>query len=381
MLLEVKTGILTEENRPTKATDCSKLEETEGIEKLEYVTNPIGETENSKLAIITYQNYSFKVDDDFKIIGEDENLEELAELQEFKKYIAQTITDLGVKTSYKETSDQYINNLKVLADKNYKEGTESDIVLLKSNLNSRYVQTISLANIEGYENFEEEDFIIACKDMQWIAQSDGTDIKEITKSYNKTTGVLELGIMRGVGGKWTLWNTYDLYAIKRKVQETNSNKAYDNKKESLTEFKLKLVKAIEEYGIKGQEIPIEEKTKEQISEDIRKLIRKKFDDGVATYMVLIKENLISRYSQTVSVNNIEGYSDLTLEDFLIVDKNIEFVVLLEGADTSPRTKNYDQNTGTLEFGMQKVVAYRYTFYNTYNVYLLKKEVINLEEYV
>lgn len=217
--------------------------------------------------------------------------------------------------------------------------------------------------------------------MQWIAQSDGTDIKEITKSYNKTTGVLELGIMRGVGGKWTLWNTYDLYAIKRKVQETNSNKAYDNKKESLTEFKLKLVKAIEEYGIKGQEIPIEEKTKEQISEDIRKLIRKKFDDGVATYMVLIKENLISRYSQTVSVNNIEGYSDLTLEDFLIVDKNIEFVVLLEGTDTSPRTKNYDQNTGTLEFGMQKVVAYRYTFYNTYNVYLLKKEVINLEEYV
>ncbi len=385
MLLEVKAEVLSEENRNTKATDCNKLEGRQDIEKIEFVTNPLGESEDSKLALITYQNYNFKVNDDFIIVVEDENLEEPTELQEFKQYIAQTITNLNVKTSYKDTSDQYINNLKALADKNYKEGTESDIVLLKSNLSSRYKQTISLANIEGYENFEEEDFIIVNKDVKWERHldGDGTDIRTIDKNYNKSTGILELGIMRGCGGSWTLWNTYDLYAIKRKSQVMNINKISNDRKETLEEFKLKLVRAIEEYGVKSEEeIPIEEKTKEQISDDIKKLARKKFDDGVATYMVLIKENLISRYNQTVSVtNDIEEYNNLTINDFLIVDKNIDWIIALEGSDTSPMTKNYDQNTGTLEFGMQKVVAYRYTFYNTYNVYWLKKVAINLEEYV
>lgn len=382
MLLEIKTRIITEEKRNTKVSDCDELQGRDSITKIEYITDE----QNNQHAQITYKKYIFTIDDDLKIIDqnndkEDENQEDDEDLQEYKKEIAQTITNLGVKTSYTQTSEDYINNIKLLADKNYNEGKESDIVCLKTNLESRYVQTISLSHIEGYENFDVEDFIIVNKNMTWAHTYEAGDILYMSKTYNKQTGNLTLGQQKvaSIHNRWTYWNTFDLYAIKRNIQEvTGSN--VGNKKENLQEFKNRLSKAIQEYGIENdEESSILEKTPEEISEYIKKIARKKFEEGVATYKILIQADLSSRSNQTVSVSNvIENYNTLTIDDFLIVNTGRLWTSQNDGQDISVMTKTYNSDIGTLEFGMQKGYTYIYTQWNTYDVYLLKKQVINLE---
>lgn len=345
----------------------------------------VQEEEEAKYAIIIYKGYEFKIDKELIIDSEKQSIEEdNTELKEYKEKIAETLTTLGIKTSYIQTSDNYINNIKILADKNLKEGKESDIVLIKSNLNSRYIQTLSLANIEDYENFDEEDFIIVNKNMVYANYSDAEDISAITKSYNKQTGELILGKQKNFASKfsWTFWNNYDLYAIKRKNEIIDKSNSTNNKKETLMEFKYKIAKTLEEYGIENdEESPIIDKSKEEISEYIKAIARKKFNEGVSTFMVLIKDDLSSRDTQTVLVTNLEGYTNLTIDDFLIVNKNMLWIGTNDREDITTMSKSYEQNTGTLSFGKQKSYSDIFTFYNSYKVYFLKKKVINLEEYV
>ena len=230
MLLEIKTQVMTEEKRKTVITDCNKLDGKHDVKKIEYISEQIAQTqiieiENPKYALITYRGYVFKVDENLNIMNEESGYQYDEETLEYKKQIAKTLTELGVKTTYTQSSDDYIKNIEVLANKNYEEGRDSDIVSLKSDLNSRYVQTISLSNIEGYENFEEEDYIIVNKNMLWANQNDWEDCSVMSKSYDKQTGTLTLGKQKSYAGKnkWTFWNTYDLYAIKRKIYKVNTN--------------------------------------------------------------------------------------------------------------------------------------------------------------
>lgn len=316
--------------------------------------------------------------------GDDTGDEEIdEEFLKYKKKIAQTITELGIPTSYTQKADEYIEHIKILADKNYEEGKESDIVLLKSDLNSRYVQTISLANIEGYENFDAEDFIIVNKNMLCSNRNDGESISTMSKTYDKQTGTLTLGKQKSFASKykWTFWNTYDLYAIKRKPQQVNINNTSNNGKEDLQEFKDKLAQTIEKYGIENEEGNlIVDKTEEEVSEYIKRIAKNKFEEGVATYKVLIQAELSSRYNQQVSLSNIEDYQNLTMDDFLIVNKNITWTEQNDRVEISTMSKSYNPSTGTLDFGVQKSYSDVWTFWNIYDVYLLKKEVINLEEY-
>lgn len=383
MLLEIKTRVLTEETRDTVVTDCNELNgKDEEITKIEYRSSETINVENPKYALVTYKGYVFKIDDNLNIIEEknDEDYDE--ELLNYKKVIAQTLTDLGVETSYKQSVNDYINNIKILTNKNYEEGKESDIVLLKTDLNSRYVQELSLANIEGYENFDEDDFIIGNKNILWIHQNDWEDISNMSKSYNKQTGTLTLGKQKAYASKnsWTFCNTYDLYATKRKVKKVTTSNLTTNTKENLDDFKNKLIKVlVEQYGIENnEENPLVEKTEEEISEYIKKIAKKKYKEGIATYMVLIQADLSTRYSQTVQVTGIEGYENLTIDDFLIVNKNLDWTSTNDGQEISVMTKSYNPSTGTLEFGIQKSYSHIYTFWNNYDVYLLKKQVINLE---
>lgn len=301
------------------------------------------------------------------------------ETQEYKKQIAQTLTELGVKTEVTQSADTYVEHLKILADKNYEEGKESDIVLLKSNLSSRYEQTLSLENVEGYENFDAEDFMIVTQNMLWGHPFDGEDILSVTKNYDKKNGRLVLGKQKTVGSTWTFWNTYDLYAIKRKPKEVNLNDAQNNKRETLEVFKEKLAQVMEEYGIENEEENlIVDKTAEEISEFIRKIARNKFEEGVATYKILIQENLASRYNQTVLVNDIENYQNLTLDDFFIVSKNMTWEDVNDHQEVSVMSKAYHQEIGTLEFGMQVSNTSIWTIWNTYDVFLLKKKIVNID---
>ena len=139
MLLEIKTRVITEEKRNTIITDCNELSGKEELTKIEYINSEIASTEiinieNPKYALVTYREYIFRVDDKLNIIEEDEIYDE--ETLKYKKVIAQTLTDLGVETSYKQPAKDYINNIKILEEKNYEEGKESDIVLLKTDLKS-----------------------------------------------------------------------------------------------------------------------------------------------------------------------------------------------------------------------------------------------------
>lgn len=379
MLLDVKMKVATEEGRQTVVTDCDKINDKEGVSQIEYI-NGIGD--KPKYAVIIYNGYEFKVDDDLKILQESDILEE--ESQEYKKQIAQTLTDLGVKTDVTQSADTYGEHLKILADKNYEEGKESDIVLLKSNLNSRYEQTVSLANVEGHPNFDAEDFIIVTKDMSLAHTCDWEDWSTVTKSYDKKSGTLILGKQKAYASKnsWTFWNTYDLYAIKRKPQEVKLNDESNNRRETLEAFKEKLAQVMQEYGIQNEEGNlIVDKTAEEISVYIRRIARNKFEEGVATYKILIQENLASLYNQTVSVNHIENYQNLTLNDFFIVSKNMSWAQYNDHREVYVMSKVYNQEAGTLEFGIQMAYSHVWTIWNTYDVFWLKKKIINLEENV
>lgn len=377
---------MTEESRETRITDCNELDgKDDEITKIEYISSEIAYTEiinieNPEYALVTYKGYIFKIDDKLNIIEEEEIYDE--ETLKYKKVIAQALTDLGVETSYKQPAKDYINNIKILEEKSYKEGKESDIVLLKTNLSSRYVQTVQLDKIDGFENFDEDDFIIGNRNMQIVNRYDGEEYFHITKSYNKQTGALTLGKQKDKVKKnsWSFWNNYDLYATKRKLERISTYNSTTNKKEILDDFKIKLTKALkEQYGIEeDKDNPLVEKTEEEISEYIKEIAKKKYKEGIATYIVLIQGDLSSRYNQTVSVTDIEGHENLTLDDFLIVNKCMNEVHVSDGEDILNMTKNYNADTGMLEFGKQKAFSADWTIYNTYDVYLLKKDVINLE---
>ncbi len=403
MLQEIKIRILTEEKRETIITDCNELSGRQDVTTIEYIsektaTTDIIQVDNPKYVLVTYRKYIFKIDDKLRIIDEynnknddqngdnnEENDESKIELEKYKKEIAQTITNLGVKTLDTQTANEYINNIKILADKNYQEGKESNIVLIKSDLNSRYTQTFSLTNIEGYENFDAEDFITVNKNMVCTNYNDREESCTIEKFYDKQSGTLTLGKQKSFVSKtsWTFWNTYDLYAIKRTVQDVNQNNVTTNssasKKENLNDFKYKLSKALEDYGIENdEENPLIDKTAEEISEYIKKIARNKFEEGISTYMILIQADLSTRYDQTVTVDNIEGYNNLTMNDFLIVNKTLSYTSTCDGEEVYTMSKTYNSTTGTLEFGKQKSYAQSWTFWNTYSLYWLKKEIINLE---
>ncbi len=390
MLLEIKTRVLTEEKRDTLVTDCNELDgKDEEITKIEYksseiVSVEIINVENPQYALVTYRGYIFKIDDNLNIIEEknEEGYDE--ELLNYKKVIAKTLTDLGVETSYKQPVKDYINNIKILADKNYEEGKESDIVLLKSDLSSKYVQELSLSNIEEYENFDEDDFIIVNKNMAYEYENDHEYITNITKTYNKQNGTLTLGKQKDNAGGYVMFNIYNLYATKRKIRKIVTKQDIStNTNENLDEFKNKLIKFLEdEYKIENnEENLLLEKTGEEISEYIRNIAKKKYKEGISEYMVLIQADLSTRYDQTVSVSNIENYKNLVLSDFLIVNKSIAYEKVNDREDILTMSQSYDANTGTLQFGKQKSFASTYTFWNICDVYLLKKQLINLEELI
>lgn len=94
-------------------------------------------------------------------------------------------------------------------------------------------------------------------------------------------------------------------------------------------------------------------------------------------LTLIESNLSSRYEQNVTVTNIANYQNLTVDNFIIVNKSLAYANVSDEEDILEMSKSYAKNTGELTLGKQKsysnvakISGMSYTFYNIYDVYLL-----------
>ena len=144
----------------------------------------------------------------------------------------------------------------------------------------------------------------------------------------------------------------------------------------LNEFKQQLGNAI------GVENAID-KSAEEMANEIRQFARKKFEEGVSTYFVLLQGSLNSRYAQSVSATNMEQYENATLNQFLITITAFSYVEGSDGENIVTMSKSYNNSNGILSLGKQKSYTNdsgsRWTFFNIYNVYFLKKPVKTLDD--
>lgn len=310
---------------------------------------------------------------------------ENTELKEFKTAIAQTITNLGVPTDADQPVSKYITNIEKVGNQNYTEGVNSDLVIVGTGYSSRYDQSASVASVDSHELAVADDFIAVNRQMTYTSGNDGHNILSMAKNYDPSTGTITLGRLKSYNSHWTFWNIYDLYMIKRNPQLAVQAYAEEVEEETppenieLNEFKNKLAEALNSYGFEN----VAEKSTEEISQIIQQFARNKFKEGVSTYMVLLQGNLNSRYANNVSATSIDQYQNLTLDRFLIVNTGLTYVSGSDGENLITMSKSYNNSNGVLSLGKQKSYTNdngsKWTFFNTYNVYFLKKTPISISD--
>ncbi len=117
-------------------------------------------------------------------------------------------------------------------------------------------------------------------------------------------------------------------------KDTTNSEEYDKLKEEYDLFKKTIADAITQRGIKTYE----NDSKETMSKNI---------SAIKGNLVLIAENLSGRYKQTISVSDRVNYDKLTIDNFLIVNKKLEFGSPADGENINVMTKTYDSSTGVL----------------------------------
>jgi len=86
---------------------------------------------------------------------------------------------------------------------------------------------------------------------------------------------------------------------------------------------------------------------------------------------LLASNLSSRYTQAVSASSIANYQNLTVNNFLVVNRGLTYVQYRDSEDITTMTKSYNASTGVLSLGKQKSYCADYTFWNIYDVYYIQ----------
>ncbi len=89
------------------------------------------------------------------------------------------------------------------------------MTLIENNCSGRYEKTISVANIEGYENLTADNFVIVLTGINGDKVNDGEDVVSIAKTYNAETGTLTISKCKffwGVGR--TAWPIYSVYLLR-----------------------------------------------------------------------------------------------------------------------------------------------------------------------
>lgn len=136
-LLEIKTEVITKEKRDTMISDCDKLKEKDGITSIEYI-----DEENNKYALATYKNYTFKIDKELNIVGNEKN------------EITDTIITGGGKYIYNEGKiSEEAKGFIGLKDANAEYSTEGNDVYMNitsDSSNLAYVGTQEKVNLTNY---------------------------------------------------------------------------------------------------------------------------------------------------------------------------------------------------------------------------------------
>lgn len=100
-------------------------------------------------------------------------------------------------------------------NENEDNSKKREVVLLEANCSSRYTKTISVAHIQGYKNFTEDNFFEVLRGMYVAGGSDKDVIRDFEKSYNRETGELTLSMCKTYTNTGNIiYNVYDVYLLK-----------------------------------------------------------------------------------------------------------------------------------------------------------------------
>lgn len=275
------------------------------------------------------------------LIGKAKEAKEKTNKQTAIEQINLKITNSIIK---KYEVEQREPNLQELAD-DFCEDEEIEYVELSSR---------KLASIDKIEIGEDKSFFTKLKKYSYefeignslkIVSIDGEKIPE--KSDNGNTTV----------------SSEEVQELKTKLEEA---------KKELAEYKKVVTETITNNGV---ETSIED-SKETVSENIGKIANENFLKGVSSKFVKVAENISSRYVQTVDVSNITNYKNLTVDNFVIVNKGMNYTGSSDGEDILTMTKEYNKETGALNLGKQKFFVSRgasWTCWNIYDVYVFVGE--------
>lgn len=138
MLIDIKTEIITKEKRSTQVTDCDELQGKDNISKIEYTIQ-----EENEYSIVTYKNYTFKIDKELNIIENNDH-----------NKITDPIIAGGGKYIYNQ--GQVCEQAKALIGLNdtnaeySKQGNNIYMNILQNNNNLAYIGTQEKINLSNY---------------------------------------------------------------------------------------------------------------------------------------------------------------------------------------------------------------------------------------
>lgn len=259
------------------------------------------------------------------LIGKAKEAKEETDKQTAIEEINLIITNCIIKKYAKEQREP---TLQELAD-DFCENDEIEYVKLTSQ---------KLASLDKIEIGENESFFTKLKKYSYEFEI-GNTLKIVKLDGEKIEDKTDYGD--------TAVSSEEVKQLKAKLEETQ-NKLNESQKE-FGEYKKAVSESLTNNGI---EATVED-SKEKVSENIGKIAHTNFLKGISSKFVRVATNLSARYGQTVNVRNIANYRSFTIDNFVIVNKEMSWANSSDGEDIHIMTKQYNSETGTLTLGKQK----------------------------
>ena len=124
------------------------------------------------------------------------------------------MTQNGIETTTETSKETIVENIKKIANDNFLKGVNSKFKMIKENVSSKYIQTINVTDLEGWQNFTIDNFVIVNKRLIYDNEKSVENPLILTKSYDSQTGVLTLSKQRSYSNDgWFFYNLYDVYVF------------------------------------------------------------------------------------------------------------------------------------------------------------------------
>lgn len=154
-----------------------------------------------------------------------------------------------------------------------------------------------------------------------------------------------------------------------KIANQNNDEELKKLQNELDNYKKAIAESLTKNGV--------ETAKEDSIETMTQNIDKIFLAGVHSKFIKVAENVSSRYVQNINVSDNPNYKKFSVDNFVIVNKQMNYVNVAETDQVLEMNKIYDQETGILTLGKQKsysnVTNSKWTFYNIYDVYVFNEQ--------